>query len=89
MRFLTFDGQGGVTSSITLSARDSPYGLDARPGVYHTFFALEPDTVVFETKAGPYHERSDKDFAPWAPAEGSPDAARYLQRLAETATRAR
>ncbi len=72
VRFVTFDERGAVTSGITLSAGESPYGLDARPGVYHTFVALAPDTVVFETKPGPYDERLDKEFAPWAPAEGSP-----------------
>lgn len=87
VRFLTFDPAGAVTARLTLSARESPFGLDVRPGVYHTFLALAPDTVVFETKPGPYDERSDKEFAAWAPAEGSPDAARYLQRLADSGPR--
>ena len=42
---------------------------------------LEPDTVVFEVKPGPYQPTSDKDFAPWAPAEGGPDAPAYLADL--------
>jgi hypothetical protein len=32
------------------SMRRSRAGLDVRPGVYHTFVVLEPDTVVFEAK---------------------------------------
>lgn len=44
-------------------------GCDIRPGVWHTIFALVPDTVIFEVKPGPYSPANDKDFAPWAPEE--------------------
>jgi cupin fold WbuC family metalloprotein len=61
--------------------------VDCREGVWHTFFALEPDTVVYEVKHGPFHAETDKEFAPWAPAEGSAGAAAYLARI-ETQFRA-
>ena len=83
VRFLIFRANGAVARDVVLAARGGPYGLDVRPGVYHTFIALEPDSVVFEAKTGPYHERADKEFAPWAPAEGTPEAAQYLERLAD------
>ncbi|MBP7051147.1 MAG: WbuC family cupin fold metalloprotein [Phycisphaerae bacterium] len=54
------------------------YGCDIRPGVWHTIFALAPDTVVFEVKPGPYDPTTDKEFAPWSPPEGSPEAASFL-----------
>ena len=82
VRFLTFRADGAVATSVVLAANGGAMGLDVRPGVYHTFVALEPDSVVFEAKTGPYDERVDKDFAPWAPAEGSPEATPYLERLA-------
>jgi cupin fold WbuC family metalloprotein len=81
IRFYTFAGDGAVTNAVELTARGGAVGLDVRPGVYHTFVALERDTVVFEAKTGPYDERVDKDFAPWAPAEGTPEAKPYLERL--------
>lgn len=81
VRFVTFREDGAVAMSVALGPTSGTIGLDVRPGVYHTFLALEPDTVVFEAKTGPYDERVDKDFAPWAPAEGSPEAAAYLRRL--------
>lgn len=81
VRFLTFREDGAVDHSVVLSANGGAVGLDVRPGVYHTFAALEPDSVVFEAKTGPYDERLDKDFAPWAPPEGSPEAESYLTRL--------
>jgi hypothetical protein len=62
------------------TARDV-YGCDIRPGVWHTIFALVPDTVVFEVKPGPYSPANDKDFAPWAPREYSPEAAPYLATI--------
>lgn len=81
VRFLTFREDGAVATAVVLSADGGPVGLDVRPSVYHTFVALEPDTVVFEAKTGPYDERVDKDFARWAPVEGSPEAQRYLETL--------
>jgi cupin fold WbuC family metalloprotein len=82
VRFLTFRANGAVARNVVLTAHGGAIGLDVRPGVYHTFIALEPDSVVFEAKTGPYDERVDKDFAPWAPPEGSPEAAQYMERLA-------
>ena len=79
-----FDDEGGVLSKMELSAQSSAFGVDIEPGVYHTFFALEPDTVLFEVKPGPYERSSDKDFAPWAPKEGSGGEDRYLAGLAES-----
>lgn len=37
--------------------------------------ALAPGTVLFELKEGPYRPLGDKDFAAWAPAEGTVEAA--------------
>lgn len=76
-----FDDQGRTQECFALSARAQNRGADIRPGVYHTIFALEEDTVIFEVKPGPYHETTDKEFARWAPAEGTPEAARYLGHL--------
>ena len=81
IQFLTFREDGAVATSVVLRADGGAIGLEVRPGVYHTFVALEPDSVVFEAKTGPYDDRMDKDFAPWAPPEGSPEALAYLTRL--------
>lgn len=80
-----FDELGTIVQSVTLTPafQEGGVGIDIRPGIYHGFCALQPDTVVFEVKSGPYDERSDKQFAPWAPVEGSPDAAPFLARLTE------
>ncbi len=79
--FVTFLDDGRVDRNMVLAAGSAAFGVDCHPGPFHTLFALEPDTVVFEVKPGPYDPASDKDFAPWAPEEGSPEAAAYLERL--------
>lgn len=52
--------------------------VDVRPGVWHTILALEPDTVLYEVKPGPYFPVTDKDFAPWTPAADSDAVGDYL-----------
>jgi cupin fold WbuC family metalloprotein len=78
---LIFDDLGGVTQGHVLGANRSAFGIDIHAGVFHTFLALEADTVLFEVKPGPYEKTSDKDFAPWAPREGSEEAKAYLDQL--------
>ena len=81
VRVVTFDEEGRIERRIDLRAGSAAVGADIRAGVFHTFFALEQDTVLFEVKAGPYEALRDKDFASWAPGEGTPEAAEYLQKL--------
>jgi cupin fold WbuC family metalloprotein len=75
------EGLPDEESSLLLDTARGVYGYDIRPGVWHTIFALTPDTVVFEVKPGPYHPAGDKDFAPWAPQEHSPEAAVFLAEI--------
>ena len=78
-----FDDDGNPRESdfLVLDARRGAFAVDTRADVWHTIFALEPDTVVLEAKPGPYDPGSDKGFAPWAPAEDSPEGIAYLIRL--------
>jgi cupin fold WbuC family metalloprotein len=77
--FFTFDDTGGVLSTTVLG-RD-PIGIDIQPGVWHTMAVLSEYAICFEVKPGPYSAANDKDFAPWAPREGAPEVANYLQWL--------
>ncbi len=79
--YIVFTDGGEIDQTVTLSASSGRIGVDARPGTFHTFFALEEDTVLFEVKPGPYRGEADKQFAPWSPAEGSAEAQEYLRRL--------
>ena len=81
LAFFTFDDQGAIIECLEIRAGGPIFGVDLEPGVYHTFFALEPDTVVYEVKNGPYAPDTDKAFPSWAPREGSADASEYLAQL--------
>lgn len=75
------DGSFGTEDCVVLSRESGVLAIDIRPGVWHTVFALVPDTAVFEVKPGPYLAVDDKDFAAFAPAEGDAAATGYLQGL--------
>jgi len=75
------DGTPDDESFLLLERERGVHGCDIRPGVWHTIFALVPDTVIFEVKPGPYSPANDKDFAPWAPKEYSSEAATFLAQV--------
>ena len=56
-------------------------GAHVPAGVFHALVALEPGSVFFEVKAGPYDVRTDKEWGGWSPPENDPAAASYLATL--------
>ncbi len=81
IRYFAFDDAGEVAETFVLAAGADEVGIDTDGGIWHSFAALEADTVVFEVKPGPYDAATDKEFARWAPEENSPEADAYLARL--------
>lgn len=81
IRYITFTDEGHVLQRIELKAQSTQFGVDTDGGIYHCFLPLEPDTVLFEVKPGPYDAARDKTFAPWAPEEYSQEAEAYLEAL--------
>ncbi len=73
-----FDAHGAVTSKAVLAPAGEAVGVDIPHGVYHTLLALEPGSVFFEAKAGPYAPLAPEEKALWAPEEGDPQAAACL-----------
>lgn len=80
---ICFEDDGSIIEDSIgyLSAESNQIGIDLRVGVWHTIFALEPNTVVFEVKSGPYKKTSDKEFASWAPNYESDNTLEYLANL--------
>jgi len=76
-----FDESGAVAQTAVAQAGGEVCGANIPHGVYHSLVALEPGSVFFEAKAGPYVPISDAERAPWAPREGEPVVAAYLERL--------
>lgn len=75
------DGTYQAEDFVYMNPQDGVFGVDYRAGVWHTFIALEPDTVVLEVKPGPYDATTDKEFASWAPQEGEKGTVEYLAKL--------
>lgn len=81
VRFVEFNDTGKIVNWFDMRAGGEVFGVDVEPGVWHGLIVLEPDSVIFEVKNGPYTKASDKDFAPWSPEEGTPEAQAYLKEL--------
>ncbi|MCC5926718.1 MAG: WbuC family cupin fold metalloprotein [Bacteroidetes bacterium] len=69
IRFRIFDDRGKVTREFDLKAGTPHSVVDIEPHVWHAFDVLEPDTILFETKMGPYDVNLDKEFASWSEEE--------------------
>lgn len=71
---LVLDEDGRVLAQERLEAGGPLRGVELAENQFHTLVALEPDTVMFELKQGPYSPTADKDFLTSFPAEGEPAA---------------
>ena len=78
---VTFDDAGRVVERLVLSSAGPILVAEVPPGTWHTLLALEPGTVWFEVKAGPYEPPPPDDVAPWAPAPGTAASAVYERAL--------
>ena len=76
-----FDDAGNITDKIVLDASEGYYGAEIAPRTWHTIVSLEKGSVAYEVKNGPYNPIDDKNFAKWAPEEGDPKAAEFLEEL--------
>lgn len=83
IRFFTFNIDGKVLIDNMLNSKPTPDVIDIEPGTWHSFLVLEPDTIIFECKKGPYHAETDKEFASWAPDEGDDVANEFMKNLAK------
>jgi cupin fold WbuC family metalloprotein len=73
-----FDDEGTVVRTEKVSPG---MAVDVPHGVWHTFACLEPGTVFFEAKAGPYVPMTPDEAAPFAPPENDPAAPAFLASL--------
>jgi len=81
MGLVIFDDAGEVSMTAEIAANGRCRGVDIPHATWHTLLALEPGTVFFGAKAGPYQPLLEAERAPWAPAEDQAEAAAYLARL--------
>lgn len=83
MLLLEFDDEGTIISHIVLDHAAGVFSAEIQPRTYHACYALEPGTIIYELKDGPYDVAADKHFAPWAPKEGEEGTAEFVQSLFE------
>ena len=85
MALFVFDDEGKVTRPVLLGTEGAGERFNAAIEVssadWHTVIALTPGSVLLEVKAGPFDPERPKDYAPWAPAEASPESSDYLRGL--------
>lgn len=76
-----FDENGSVTNHIEINRENGCYGVEVEPRRWHSIVSLQPGTVVYEIKDGPYNPKDDKIMAPWAPKEEDANVEEYLTVL--------
>jgi cupin fold WbuC family metalloprotein len=54
LKVLFYNDRGEITETAVLDPLKGMYGINIPAGQWHTVEVLEPDTVIYETKDGPY-----------------------------------
>ena len=54
VRSTTYNDDGSVIESVVLCHDNGVYGVDIPKNVWHRLEAMEPDSVIFECKEGPF-----------------------------------
>ncbi len=78
---LVFDDDGRLTARQKLGSDTGAIAVELEANTWHTWLALSDDAVFFETKQGPFDPQTTSEFAPWSPAEGSPEVQEFFMRL--------
>ncbi len=77
-----FDDDGNITDKTLLSQAKGNYGLEIPPRTWHSIVALEPGTMIFEVKSGPYVPLTPEEIAAWAPPPSDTEkVAAYMKHL--------
>ena len=86
MALVVFADHGDIERVVPFGVGCNVLAVGLPAGLWHSMVALEAGSIFFETKPGPYMPHSEKDIAPWAPAEGTPEAIGYLAGLMASVT---
>ncbi len=76
-----FDPNGSILEVYRMDPRGPIYGVDISPGIIHSLVCLTPEAVLHEVIDGTFNPETHKQFAPFAPMEGSPEASIWLAEL--------
>lgn len=62
MRVVFYDDNKNIIENTILSTDNVNYGVHIPVGTWHWVDILEPNTVTFEVKEGPYHPLTENDI---------------------------
>ena len=60
IRVITYNGDGTIVENMVLNPLEGRYGVNVEKNVWHTVEALEPGSVIFEYKEGPFVEHEEE-----------------------------
>lgn len=76
---VTFDATGKLSNRLVLNPHSANVAIEIPGDTWHTLAAIQPNTLLFECKTGPYQKLSDKDFAQWAPPENNNKTQNFIE----------
>ena len=60
VRVTTHNDDGSIIEAVVLSRESGNYGVDIPKNVWHKLESLEPGSVIFECKEGPFVEHEEE-----------------------------
>jgi len=84
VEFVTFDDDGRINERVIVGEGCDASVCEMPPLTWHTVIPRSDVAAFLEVKLGPYDAATAKEFAPWASAEGSAEAA-SLRRWLDSA----
>lgn len=60
VRSTTYNDDGSIIESIVLCQENGVYGVNLSKGVWHKLESLEPGSVIFECKEGPFVKHEEE-----------------------------
>lgn len=78
MVVVEYDDAGAIVDHVILDQKTGNYAVEIPERTWHSIISLEPGSVSYEFKDGPYDPIDDKNFASWAPKEGDPDTGKFI-----------
>lgn len=62
MKVMAYDDEGRITEEQVLNPKKGQYGIQIPANTWHSIEILEPGTVIFEVKEGPYTPCAPEDI---------------------------
>ncbi len=81
-----FDDDGRLLERVILNSDGPVHAIEIPGDTWHTVVSLQTDTIMYESKPGPYTPVDDKDFAAWAPREGEARCKPFIEWFARGET---